>query len=810
MPLLPGTKLGPYEIKSSLGAGGMGEVYRATDTKLGRDVALKLLPPEVAHDPERLARFQREAKSLAQLDHPNIVTIYSVEECDGVHFLTMQLVEGQPLDRVIPAGGLQLPQIVEIASALGDALAAAHDKGIVHRDLKPVNVMLSKEGRVKVLDFGLAKDVSAPDAADATLTSDHQTQAGVVMGTPAYMSPEQTSGRPIDHRTDIFSLGVVLHEMSTGRRPFEGHSSAELISAILRDTPPPVTQSRPDLPSGLARIVRRCLEKDPQHRVQTARDVSNEFRDLRSSGEVRGEVRGGIRDEVRPPSAAAPAEVQAAPARDISEIKPRKTVWAIAAILLLIGAAGVAYLKLHKAGTIDSIAVLPLENRSNDPDADYIPDGIAESINNSLAGLPSLTVIPHSVALHYKGKSTDVWKVGDDLHVQSVLTGSVAERGDELTIDVELDDIQNGKQLWGKRYNSKLADLLAVQSDIAREVSQRLDSRLSADDRKKLTKGSTDSPEAYRLYLKGKFYTDKFTKEGFDTGIDYFNQAIAVDPNYALAYSGLAYNYINQIDWFMPPSEAGPKAKQAAEKALAIDESDARAHLALALVTHWYQWDWAAAESEFKRTIALSPNNTEAHTYYSWFLAPMGRNDEAVAEARRAEQADPLSPLASFSLGSVLVFVRQWDQAIEQLHRAIELDPTYWFSHNFLGRAYEQKRKYPEAIAEFQRALEVEKDNGEIWAGLGYAYTVSGQKAEAQKILDHLKEMSTHGWVASYNFAVIYAGLGEKDQAFTLLEQAYKDRSYYLATYFATDERLDNLRSDTRFDDLRKRIGLPK
>jgi serine/threonine-protein kinase len=809
MPLLPGTKLGPYEIKSSLGAGGMGEVYRATDTKLGRDVALKLLPPEVAHDPERLARFQREAKSLAQLDHPNIVTIYSVEECDGVHFLTMQLVEGQPLDRVIPAGGLQLPQIVEIASALGDALAAAHGKGIVHRDLKPVNVMLSKEGRVKVLDFGLAKDVSAPDAADATLTSDHQTQAGVVMGTPAYMSPEQTSGRPIDHRTDIFSLGVVLHEMSTGRRPFEGHSSAELISAILRDTPPPVTQSRPDLPSGLARIVRRCLEKDPQHRVQTARDVSNEFRDLRS-GEVRGEVRGGIRDEVRPPSAAAPAEVQAAPARDISEIKPRKTVWAIAAILLLIGAAGVAYLKLHKAGTIDSIAVLPLENRSNDPDADYIPDGITESINNSLAGLPSLTVIPHSVALHYKGKSTDVRKVGDDLHVQSVLTGSVAERGDELTIDVELDDIQNGKQLWGKRYNSKLADLLAVQSDIAREVSQRLDSRLSADDRKKLTKGSTDNPEAYRLYLKGKFYTDKFTKEGFDTGIDYFNQAIAVDPNYALAYSGLAYNYINQIDWFMPPSEAGPKAKQAAEKALAIDESDARAHLALALVTHWYQWDWAAAESEFKRTIALSPNNTEAHTYYSWFLAPMGRNDEAVAEARRAEQADPLSPLASFSLGSVLVFVRQWDQAIEQLHRAIELDPTYWFSHNFLGRAYEQKRKYPEAIAEFQRALEVEKDNGEIWAGLGYAYTVSGQKAEAQKILDHLKEMSTHGWVASYNFAVIYAGLGEKDQAFTLLEQAYKDRSYYLATYFATDERLDNLRSDTRFDDLRKRIGLPK
>ncbi len=811
MPLLPGTKLGPYEIKSSLGAGGMGEVYRATDTRLGRDVALKLLPPEMANHPERLARFQREAKSLDQLDHPNIVTIYSVEECDGVHFLTMQLVEGQPLDRVIPAGGLQLPEIVEIATALSDALAAAHDKGIVHRDLKPANVMLSKEGRVKVLDFGLAKDVTAPDAAGATLTSDHQTQAGVVMGTPAYMSPEQTSGRPIDHRTDIFSLGVVLHEMSTGRRPFDGHSSAELISAILRDTPPPVTQSRPDLPSGLARIVRRCLEKDPQHRVQTARDVSNEFRDLKSSGEVRSDVRGEVREEVRPQSGVAPSAVQAAPPHAASEIKPRKTVWAVALISLVIGAVAVAaYLKLHKTGTIDSIAVLPLENRNNDPDSDYIPDGITESINNSLAGLPSLTVIPHSVALHYKGKAEDVRKVGDELHVQSVLTGSVEERGDDLTIDVELDDIQNGKQLWGQRYSRKLADLLAVQGDIAREVSLRLDSQLSAEDRKSLTKGSTSNPEAYRLYLKGKFYTDKFTKDGFDTGIDYFNQAIAVDPNYALAYSGLAYNYINQIDWFMPPSEAGPKTKEAAEKALAIDGSDTRAHLALALVLHWYQWDWPAAESEFKRTIALSPNNTEAHTYYSWFLAPMRRTDESVAEARRAVQADPLSPFASFSLGSVLVFARRWDPAIEELHRAIELDPTYWFSHNFLGRAYEQKRRYPEAIAEFQRALEVEKSNGEIWAGLGYAYAVSGQKAEAQKILDHLKEMSAHGWIASYNVAVIYAGLGEKDKAFAQLEQAYKDRSYYLATYFATDERLDTLRSDPRFDDLRKRIGLPK
>ena len=797
MALISGTKLGPYEIQLPLGAGGMCEVYRATDTKLGRDVALKVLPTEMAHDPERLARFRREAKTLAQLDHPNIVTIYTVEECDGVHFLTMQLVEGQPLDRLIPAGGLPLEQIVEIASALGDALAAAHDKGIVHRDLKPANVMVSNEGRVKVLDFGLAKDVRGANLGAATLTSS-QTQVGVVMGTPAYMSPEQTSGRPLDHRTDIFSLGVVLHEMATGRRPFEGSSSAELMSAILRDTPPSVTEVRPDLPSDLARIVRRCLEKDPRHRVQTARDVSNEFRELRATAETRR------------PSGAARAE-QGSSYTQHSGIKRHKIAWAAAVGLLVIGSIGVAaYLKTSKTGQIDSIAVLPLENRSNNPDSDYIPDGITESINNSLARLPSLTVIPHSVAFHYKGKAMDVRKVGEELHVQTVLAGSVAQRGEDLTIDVELDDVRNGKQLWGEQYHRRLADLLAVQSDIAREVSQRLRSQLSAEDQKKLTKGSTDNPEAYQLYLKGKYYTDKFTKEGFDTGIDYFNQAIAVDPNYGLAYSGLAYNYVNQMDWYMSPSEAGPKTKEAAEKALAIDGSDARAHLTLAILAHWYEWKWLAAEDGFKRTLALSPNNSEALAFYAWFLAPMGRNDEAVAEARRAQQADPLSPFASFGVGAVLMFARQWDPAIEQLRRAIELDPNFWFSHCFLGRAYEQKRKFPEAIAEFQRAIEVDKDNSEIWSGLGNAYAVSGKTAEGQKVLDHLKELSAHGWVAPYNVAVIYAGLGDKNQAFAVLEQAYKDRSYYMATYLATDERLDNLRSDPRFADLRKRVGLPE
>jgi len=808
MPLSAGDQLGPYKILASIGAGGMGEVYRAQDAKLGRDVALKVLPAEMAHDPERLARFHREAKALAQLDHPNIVTIHSVEECNGVHFLTMQLVEGRSLDRVIPASGLPLEQIVEIARALGDALAVAHDKGIVHRDLKPGNVMVTSEGHVKVLDFGLAKDVRAANGGDLTLTSDSQTQIGIVMGTPAYMSPEQAAGRLLDHRTDIFSLGVVLHEMATGRRPFEGTSSAELVSAILRDTPPSVTDARPDLPSDLARIIRRCLEKDPSHRVQTARDVSNEFRDLaRQTSQKLAAATTSTSS-----SRAVPAADSGIPhADEVSGVKRHAIALTIAAILLVIGFAGVGiYLKGSKAGQVDSIAVLPLENRSNDPEAEYISDGITESINNSLTRLPSLRVIPHSVASHYRGKSMDMRKVGDELRVQAVLTGSIAQRGDNLTVNVELDDVRNGKQLWGERYNRKLADLLAVQNEIAREVSQLLRSQLSAEDQQKLTKGSTDNPEAYQLYLKGKYYTNKLSKAGFSKGIEYFNQAIALDHQYGLAYSGLAYNYINQDDWFMPPNEAGPKTREAAQKALVIDESDGGAHLSMAIVTHWYDWNWAAAESEFKRAIELNPNNWEAHTYYSWFLAPMGRNDQSIAEAKRAQQADPLSGFANFNVGGALVFARQWDPAIEQLHRAIEVDPTFWFSHCFLGRAYEQKGKLPEAIAEFQRALELEEDNAEIWSGLGHAYALSGKRAEAQKVLEHLKGVSAHSWVAPYNIAVIYAGLGEKEQAFAFLDQAYKDRSYYLPTYLATDARIDSLRSDPRFVELRKRVGLPE
>jgi serine/threonine protein kinase/Tfp pilus assembly protein PilF len=766
MPLSFGDKLGPYEILAPIGKGGMGEVYRAHDARLNRDVAIKVSGAQFSE------RFEREAKAIAALNHPNICQIYDV----GLNYLVMEYVDGAPIVSRDQTQALRPEEALRLATQIAGALEAAHVKGIIHRDLKPANILVTTAGVVKLLDFGFAKQSPGGVTDDETQTIG-LTQVGAIMGTPAYMSPEQAEGRPADARSDIFSFGTVLYEMLAGRRAFSGGSAAATIGAVVHKIP-----DRLNAPPAIEGIVLKCLSKSPDDRFQTASELREALEAASTSGES-----------------------------IVSGIKKHKLAMAVAAGLLVIGSVGAGiYWKASTTGRIDSIAVLPLENRSNDSEADYISDGITESVNNSLARLPGLKVIPHGVALHYKGRAMDGQKIGGELRVQAVLTGRVAQRGDDLTINVELDDVRNGKQLWGEQYNRKHADLLSVQNDIAREVYQRLRSQLSEADRQKLTKGSTDNPEAYQLYLKGKYYTNKFTRDGFRKGIDYFNQAIALDPNYGLAYNGLAYNYINQDDWFIRPSEAAPRAKDSAKKALAIDESDADAHLSLAIVAHWYEWDWAAAERDFKRAIELNPGNSDAYGYYSWYLASMGRNDQAQAEAKRGQQADPLSLLANFGPGSISVFTRQWDQAIEQLRSAIELDPNYWFDHCFLGRAYEQKGKLPEAIAEFQHALELEKDNTEIWSGLGHAYAVSGNMTEVQEVQDHLKEQSEHSYVAPYNVAVIYAGLGDKDQAFAWLDQAYKERSYLLAVYLTTDARLDHLHSDPRFADLRRRIGLPE
>jgi eukaryotic-like serine/threonine-protein kinase len=762
MPLSVGDKLGPYEILAFLGAGGMGEVYRARDIRLNRDVAIKF------SDAGFGARFEREARAIAALNHPNICQIYDI----GPNYLVMECIEGAAI--VSPDQPRPLPptQALLLATQIAAALEAAHAKGIVHRDLKPANILTSNSGVVKLLDFGLAKQTDDSSPGDETNAIGIITQVGAIMGTPAYMSPEQAEGKPADARSDIFSFGAVLHEMLSGHRAFPGSSAAAIIGAIVYKDPPPLTA-----PPALQAIVRKCLAKAPEARYQSATDL----RTALAGASTRGIPRG----------------------------RTRNAAMIAAGVVMLIGLAGAGiYFVRSRAAQNNSIVVLPLQNKSNDPDVDYISDGITESINNSLARLPNLKVVPQSVASRYKGKPVDAQKVGDELGVTSVLTGSVAQRGDNIRVNVELDDVHDGKQRWGQQYNRKLDDLLAVQSDIAHEVSQRLRAHPTAETAQRMTKGSTGNPEAYQLYLKGKHYTSLFTKDGLAKGVDYFNQAIAIDPNYGLAYNGLAYNYINQDGWYMPPREAGPKAKQAAEKALAVDPNDADAHLALAIENQWYEWDWPAAEREFKRAIELNPNGADAYAYYAWFLAPMGRGAEALTQARRGQQAAPLGSLANFAVGSVLVFTAQWDAAIKQLNNNIELDPNYWFNHCYLGRAYEAKGKTVEAIAEFQRALALDNENTEIWSGLGHTYALSGNKEEAEKVLAHLKDLSARSYVSPYAIAIIYAGLGDKDQVFSWLDRAYTERSYFLAVYLTTDSRLNFLHGDPRFATLKHRVGL--
>ncbi|HXI90433.1 MAG TPA: protein kinase [Blastocatellia bacterium] len=837
MTINPGTRLSHYEIVSRIGAGGMGEVYLAQDTKLDRKVALKILPADVASGNDRMDRFVREAKSAAALNHPHIAHIHEIGEHEGTHFIVMEFVDGVTLRETIHREGTELNKLLRLLQQVAEGLSKAHAAGIVHRDLKPDNIMITRDGFAKVLDFGLAKLVETGPGLDQSEDSNVPTEVmkqhsapGVVMGTVGYMSPEQAQGKSqdIDQRSDIFSFGCILFEAVTGQRAFAGQDAIDTLNKVIREPVPPISDFRPNAPNHLQRIVRRCMAKDREDRYQTIKDVAIELRELRRELEASGV------DTTAPPARSETTTDPGTGARSgggntgsangaitapvssaeyiVSEIRRHKFAATIAAFLLIAAAIGAGFY-VHARNTevaIESIAVLPFENQSNNPEIDYISDGLTESINNSLTRLPNLKVIPRSVAFHYKDKVIDPQKAGGELHVNAVVTGRVVQRGDNLTISVELDDIRYGKQLWGEQYNRKLADLLAVQSDIAREVSQRLRSQFSGEDQQKLKRGSTENSEAYQLYLKGNYYTSKFTNDGFSKGIDYFNQAIGIDPNYALAYSGLAFNYNNAGDWMTPPREAGPKAKEAAKRALAIDDTLADAHLSLATTAHWYEWDWAIAEREFKRAIELNPNDPRPHGYYSWYLVLMGRTDQALAEAKRGQQLDPVSPEANLFVGSILVFTRQPDTAIEQLRNGIELDATYWYAHDFLGRAYEQKERFPEAIAEFQRAVEFEKDNAENWSNLAHAYAVSGRRAEAKKIIDQLKDTSAHSYVAPYNLAVIYAGLGDKDQAFDWLDRAYADRSGFLAFYFKTDAHMDSLRSDPRFDELMRRIGLPQ
>jgi TolB-like protein/Tfp pilus assembly protein PilF len=802
MPLTAGMRLGAYEIVSALGAGGMGEVYRARDPRLNRHIAIKILPETPAADPDRRARFEREAQSIAALNHPNIVTIHSVEEADGLLFLTMELVEGKPLSDLVVKGGLPLSRILPMAVSLADAISAAHQKGITHRDLKPGNVMVTADGRVKVLDFGLAKlmEPSPVEEGVTELPTRTLTGEGWIVGTVAYMSPEQAEGRAVDHRSDIFSLGVLLYELSTGDRPFTGDTSVSLLSSIIKDTPRAVTDLKPALPRELSRIVRHCLVKDPEFRYQSAKELRNELRELQQDSDS-----GGL-DAAR----AAPADT----GTPIVITNRRKPFFAATALLVLLAIALIAgwlWRTRTAAGSpIDSLAVLPFVNVGGDPNAEYLSDGITENLINSLSQLPQLRVVPRSTVFRFKGQQIDLPKIGRELAVRAILTGRIVQRGDTLNIQTDLVDVSGDSQLWGRQYTRTLADLITVQEEIATAIAERLRLRPTADDQKRLTRHSTANSEAHQLYLKGQFYWNRRTAERLQRATEYFRQAIDKDPGYARAWAALADCYaLYGFYGVGSPREAGPRGKEAALSALRIDDTLSEAHTTLAWIKATYEWDFPGAEIEYKRAIELNPNNGLAHSRYGVYFEATGRLSEALAQGMRAQALEPLSLIINSVHGRRFHFAREYDRASEELGKVLELDPNFAQAHLYLGWVYEQQGRHDDAIAELQKAFTLSGGESEIVGALGHAYAVAGKRGEAEKILDTLNERSTQRYIAPFDVALIHAGLGAKNATFEWLDKALEDHSTWLF-WIKVDPRFDGIRDDVRYRDLLRRMRFPE
>ncbi|MGB7926266.1 MAG: protein kinase [Pyrinomonadaceae bacterium] len=828
MPIDAGTRLGRYELRSRLGAGGMGEVYLAWDSKLERTIALKILPAEVSSDKRRMHRFKLEARAASALNHPNIITIYEIDQIDSTHFIATEFIDGTTLRAFMASRRMKLDEVLDVAIQVASALVAAHAEGIVHRDIKPENLMVRRDGYVKVLDFGLAK-LTEHQSSGSEATTLFDTAIGVVIGTVTYMSPEQARGQSIDAQTDIFSLGVVIYEMASGRTPFEGDTASDMIASILKTEPPPLVQYSPDIPDELQRIVERALCKDCGERYQTAKDLLIDLRNLKrelefeaklgrsapsSTGSETKATRSGSQETIETAGKTRERRGKAAPVSTASNAEylvgslKRHRIGVIVMITaLIVAVASLAYFYFVKSGkTIDSIAVLPFVNTSADPNTEYLSDGITDSLINSLSQLPNLRVMSRNSVFRYKGREIDAQAAGRELNVQAVLTGRVVQHGDTLSINAELVDARDSSHIWGEQYHRKLTDIFTVQEEIAKEISERLRLRLSGEEKKRLTKRYTENTEAYQLYLKGRYYWNKRTGETLQKGVEHFQQAIEKDPGYALAYAGLADSYILLgVYNVLPPKEAYPLAKTAATRALEMDETLAEAHVSLASVMGDYEWDRARAEREFTRAIELNPNYATAHQWYAELLSQMGRHKEALTQIKQARELDPLSLIINSVEGWLYYLARQPDQAIEQCRKVIEMDQNFSVVHVYLGRAFAFKGEYEQAIAELQKAIQLDEDPWTI-ASLGHTYAIAGKREEALKLLSRLKELSTRRHVSPYHIAAIHAGLNEKEQAFQWLEKAYKQREQSLI-FLKVDPLMDNLRSDSRFADLLRRVG---
>ena len=843
MPLAPKTQLGRYEIRSLLGAGGMGEVYLAQDTSLNRRVALKVLPPEVASDHDRMRRFKQEATAAASLNHPSIAHIYEIGEFDGLNFISMEYVEGSTLRMKIHDEGEELAKLLRALQHVAEGLAKAHDAGIVHRDLKPDNVMITPDGHGKILDFGLAKLLEKSlESGFGSVSSEEPTilqhsAPGVILGTAGYMSPEQAQGKTkeIGHRADIFSFGCILFEAITGRRAFAGNDTIDTLNKIIREPAPSVSQFNPTAPADLQRIVRRCLTKDPNERYQNIKDVAIELKDIRrelqesaaerpstSSNEAKtlwnseSTMVGNPSSAVTTTPLSSPSTRASSAEFIVNEIKRHK--FATVLIVALVLVAGVAaafgirsYLHPNSAeDAVESIAVIPFMNQNEDPSADWISDGLTESIINNLTQLPNLKVIARSSVFRYKGKTDDPLTIGKELGVRAVLVGRLMKRGETMLISAELVDVRDNKQLWGEQYERKLTDMLSVQREIAREITNNVRPTLSGVDRSRMDKQYTANAEAYELYLKGRFHWNRRTPADFKQAITFFEQAIAKDPNYALAYSGLADAYTLLCVYTDElPRELMPKAKAAALKALEIDDKLAEAHASLGQIVIYYDYDLVTAEKEYHRALELNPNYAPAHQWLAEHLATMKRFDEAIAEIKRALELDPLSVVMNRIYADILMDMRRIDEAMQQYRKTLELDPNSSTTLYFLGRAYEAKGEYDQAVAYYGMSGERSGLPSEIFAELNQVYAESGWKAYLEKSLEQILSQPSNRRFPPFVVASYYARLGRKDEALAWLQRGYEERDFRMRHVGVAFE-FDSLRSDPRFVEFLRRMELPE
>jgi len=826
-----------YRIIKKVGAGGMGEVYLAEDTRLHRKVALKILPSELAANKDRMRRFEQEATAAAALNHPYIAHIYEIGEHDGTHFIAMEFIEGQTLRELIHGGHTDLKKLLRYLQHAAEGLAKAHASGIVHRDLKPDNIMITRDGHAKILDFGLAKLIEQQpmpggDSSEiATAVMTQHSSPGTVMGTVGYMSPEQAQGKTneIDQRSDIFSFGCILFEAATGKKPFEGESVIKSLHMVVYEPTPPIADFNPSARPELQRIVRRCLAKDPDERYQSIKEVAIELKELRRELEGPGidttvpplarsktsaasNAAGGASESYGPvisaPSASLSTRASSAEYA-VTGIKRHKLA-AVGALFVL--AAGVAAVVLYvrarnSSDAIKSIAVMPFVNESGNADIEYLSDGMTETLITSLSQVPNLNVKARSSVFRYKGKETDPKTIGKELNVQAILNGRVAQHGYQLTLNLELVDVQTENVIWSEQYNRTQTDLVALQSDIARDVSAKLQIRLSGADAKNLTKTYTANSEAYQLYLKGLFYWNKRTGEALKKSIEYFNQAIEKDPGYALAYAGMAEAYVLLPDYYAgTPQDSFPRAKAAAKRALELDETLAEAHTTLGYALFIGDRNYAESEREYQRAIELNWNYATAHQWYGNGLTRMGKFEQGIAEGKRAQELDPLSIIINENLGEDYLYARQYDKAVEQLRKTVEMDPNFFLSHYDLGVAYEMKSSVPEALAEYRRVQQLNDDPNYLPA-FAHLYVASGKRDEALKTLEQMKDIARQRYVSSYSFAIVYAALGEKDNAFEQLERGNQDRGSDF-TYVKVDPFLDSLHTDPRFADLVRRVGL--